>query len=82
MQYSDVFATALEVRLMEAVLLRRLGQNAKAERCARSAARRLHGYAQKMGDDARRFIEASPAHRALAAGRLDAPPGWYWPRDI
>ncbi len=84
MQYSDLFGTALEVRWMSAVLLCRLGRSLQARRQAERTAAELGQYAKRMGDPAagRRFIEASPLHRAIEQGRLDTPPGWTWPRGI
>ena len=84
MRFSDVFATALEVRLMEAVLLARLGRRKQAARRLEGAAKALGTHAAKMGDEraARRFVAASPVHRAIEQRRLDAPRGWYWPPDV
>lgn len=78
--FSDPFGTVQEAEWMEAILLARLGRMAAAKRAAQRARQELLKTAKHAGDKAsvQVFLETSPLHRAILAGRLDTPPGWSW----
>jgi tetratricopeptide (TPR) repeat protein len=82
-QFSDVFGTVLEARWIEALMLARTGRPAAATRAAQRTASILLRLSRHVGNenDQRVFLEASPLHRAIRAGRLDTPLGWSWFSD-
>lgn len=84
MHFSDVLATSLESRWLEAILLGRLGREAAARRVANRTKALLQRLAKRVGGDGPRrvYLDAHPLHRAILAGAWDTPPGATWPPGI
>lgn len=76
--YEDAFGSPIEARWIIALLLRRTGKEAAAERAAERTRERLRRRAEALEPWLREGFCATPLHRAILEGRLDAPPGRTW----